>query len=165
MPTQNQITTRPDAQWDSSGKFSDQAVMKQLFSASPVFEEAMDPAKLREKAVELLLRGTVQNGYGFSSFSRDYSDAPDYGAVETGGEGKPASAYVPNPASPGPGSMNPADIPAAPEGYGTTHAEQWGNGAGTDVSPSASSNAMTSAESIHSSLEKGKSIYTVNKGN
>jgi len=50
-------------------------------------------------------------GYMFGTFNLNFPNAPDLDTVATGGEGLPASAYVPNPASPGPGSTQPADQP------------------------------------------------------
>lgn len=50
-------------------------------------------------------------GYMFGTFDLNFSNAPDFATVETGGEGLPASAFVPNPASPGPGSVQPQDQP------------------------------------------------------
>lgn len=50
-------------------------------------------------------------GYMFGTFDLNYSNTPDFDTVPTGGEGLPASAYVPNPASPGPGSVLPTDQP------------------------------------------------------
>ena len=60
---------------------------------------------------DLVVDGLVLNGNGINSFSRDYSEAPNILDVETGGGGKPASPFVPNLASPGPGSINPTDQP------------------------------------------------------
>lgn len=162
MPTQNQNSTRPDADWDSAGEFSNKAAMKELFSGSPVFTEEMSPENLRKIAVEKLLRGDVQNGYGFSSFSRDYNQdggPTDYSHPSDTSGGNPASAFVPNPASPTEGANNWSSIPAAPAGYGQEKTtDTWGVGDGTDLSPSSSSEAMSrEAASVHDNLIKGKS--------
>jgi hypothetical protein len=50
-------------------------------------------------------------GHMFGSFDLNFGSTPDLNTVETGGEGLPASPYVPNPASPGPGSVNASDQP------------------------------------------------------
>jgi hypothetical protein len=50
-------------------------------------------------------------GYMFGSFNLNFSNTPDLETVAVGGEGLPASPYVPNPASPGPGSVQPSDQP------------------------------------------------------
>jgi hypothetical protein len=56
--------------------------------------------------------GVVNDGgYAFGSFDLNFSGVPDLETVPVGGEGLPASPYVPNPASPGPGSTSPYDIP------------------------------------------------------
>ena len=170
MPTQNQNSTRPDADWDSKGKFSDKAAMKELFSGSPVFTEEMSPEELRKKAVELLLRGTVSNGYGFSSFSRDYDNGDnegptDYSQPSDTSGGNPASAHVPNPASPVDGANNYSSIPSAPDGYGQTIGDTWGTGEGASLSPKVSSDRMSaSTDNINSSLVKGKSPQSVSSG-
>lgn len=161
MPTQNQNSTRPDADWDSKGKFSNKAAMKELFSGSPVFTDEMSPEELRKNAVNLLLRGEVTGGYGFSSFSRDYNHnggPTDYAQPTDTSGGNPASAHVPNPASPVDGANNYSSIPEAPAGYGQTIGDTWGTGQGASLSPKASSDGMSATGSdIHSGLEKGKS--------
>ena len=73
-------------------------------------------------------------GYMFGTFSLNYPNSPDLDTVATGGEGLPASPYVPNPASPGPGSVQPADQPEY-TGVLPTKGEEYGFGLGS-VSPS-----------------------------
>ena len=60
---------------------------------------------------EEALQGTVVGGLGVNSFNRDFTDAPDISQVETGGGGLPASPYIPNLTSPGPGSVSATDQP------------------------------------------------------
>jgi len=50
-------------------------------------------------------------GYMFGTFDLNYPNSPDLETVSVGGEGLPSSPYVPNLASPGVGSTNPADQP------------------------------------------------------
>ncbi len=55
-------------------------------------------------------------GHGVDSYNRDFKGSsqnpvPNLNNVETGGGGLPASPFVPNLASPGPGSANAADQP------------------------------------------------------
>lgn len=170
MPTQNQNSTRPDADWDSKGSFSNKAAMKELFPGSPVFTEEMSPEELRKRAAELLLRGEIQNGYGFSSFSRDYNHdggPTDYSQPTDTSGGNPASAHVPNPASPTEGANNYSSIPAAPAGYGQGERDTWGTGDGAKLSPAAASEGMSRHEkgvSIHNNLVKGKSPQSVSSG-
>lgn len=80
--------------------------------------------------------GVVNDGgYFFGSYGLNFSDAPNLGDVETGGEGLPAGAYVPNPTSPGPGSVSPFDQ-APYSGLGIFPTQQYGSGLGSAVSPS-----------------------------
>lgn len=70
-------------------------------------------------------------GHTFSKVDMNYGDSPNLENVEIGGAGLPGSPYGPNPASPGEGSMNPADIPEPPENYNggkTSSAPFEGNG-------------------------------------
>lgn len=76
-------------------------------------------------------------GYTFGTFDLNFSNTPDLGTVATGGEGLPASAYVPNPASPGPGSVQPADQPEY-TGNIPERGNEYGSGIGS-MSPSDSS--------------------------
>jgi hypothetical protein len=79
--------------------------------------------------------GVVNDGgHMFGTYDLNFSSSPDLNTVETGGEGKPASAFVPNLTSPGPGSVYPSD---QPEYVGTLPAkgDEYGNGLGA-VSPS-----------------------------
>lgn len=79
-------------------------------------------------------------GYAFGSFDLNFSSAPDLASVATGGEGLPASAYVPNPASPGPGSVIPSDQPEY-TGVVPTRGDEYGSGIGSQ-SPSESSSKI-----------------------
>lgn len=116
----------------------------------------------------------------WSKFTRDYTGGaasdlttsqvpPTYADVPTGGGGLPASAWVPNPASPGAGKgADPLSIPAAPTGYGTIATNTLANneGAGSDAatrkSPSASSTDMGS--SADPTLTMGLSPASVTAG-
>lgn len=83
--------------------------------------------------------------WGFSpETTLDYvqNGAPAYEDVATGGGGLPASAWVPNPMSPGDPELSPANQAPAPEGYGSADKMKvnWGNGPGVvNMSPSVSS--------------------------
>ena len=78
-------------------------------------------------------------GHTFGTYDTSYSGAPDLNDVETGGGGLPASPYVPNVTSPGPGSINPTDMPAPPDGFGQRPSDTWGSGVGSQESPAISS--------------------------
>ena len=147
MANHVQITVEPDENQTASGSKANRAALKQLFSTAPYHN---DYTKDRVKALgqALLLDGEVNDmGHTFGTFNRDYAanGAPNYADVETGGAGLPASAWVPNPASPVGGPNNVTSIPEAPEGYGTTPADNWGTGSSVvDRSPHASSAAISS---------------------
>ena len=102
----------------------------------------------------LVTDGTVSDGFCFSSVSRDYSDAPDIRDVDTSSNNLP-SGWVPNPTSPGAGSLNPADKPSPPSGFGQTPVDNWGTGVGSKLQPSESSLQ-------HSQMEPG--TYVMGKG-
>ena len=78
-------------------------------------------------------------GHTFGTFDTNFGDAPNLDEVETGGGGLPATPFVPNPTSPGEGSMNATDQAEAPEGYGQSPSAQWGSGVGHELSPKNSS--------------------------
>jgi len=143
MPTHSQITVEPADNGASSaggdlGK-ANYAAINSMFASAP-YHADYTKEHVKELAQALLLDGSVNDGgHTFGTLNRDYTDAPDYADVEVGGAGLPASAWVPNPSSPTDGVNNPGSIPAAPNGYGTTPADNWGNGVGSQLSPAASS--------------------------
>jgi len=146
MPTHSQITVEIAENTTTSGSKSNQQALQSMFSATPYLNgNGYDAAAVKELAQAVLLDGVVNDGgHTFGTLNRDYVDAPDYGDVETGAAGLPASAWVPNPSSPTDGVNNPGSIPAAPDGYGTTPADNWGNGVGSQLSPAASSAQISS---------------------
>jgi len=116
------------------------------FPASPIHSGEMTDATIKAKFQELALDGPVNDGgHTFGTFNRDYVDAPDLATVETGGGGLPASPYVPNPVSPGPGTMDPTKQGEAPEGFGQEPNSQWGVGDGL-ASPKTTSEAISRAK-------------------
>jgi hypothetical protein len=121
--------------------------LSQVFPASPITEKEdqfASVAALKEFFEKKVLDGNVNDGgHTFGNFNRDYSDAPNIEEVETGPGGLPASPWVPNPASPGPGSMNPSDQPAPPEGFGESPNDQWGVGVGSQLNPQNSSEIIS----------------------
>lgn len=126
---------------------SDSASLASAFPASPIHNGTMDDDSIKDLAQSLLLDGIVNDGgHSFGEFDRDYTDAPVIADVETGGGGLPASPYVPNPSSPGPGSMNAADIPEAPDGFGAEPTDQFGPGVGSKLSPDQSSAAQSTGK-------------------
>jgi hypothetical protein len=122
--------------------------LQQTFPASPIHEKSDQFASiedLKEEFEKLVLDGEVNDeGHTFGTFVRDYADAPNIDDVETGAGGLPASPWVPNPTSPGPGSMNPTDQPAPPDGFGETPNDQYGVGVGSQLNPKNSSEIISS---------------------
>ena len=89
---------------------------------------------------ENVLDGIINDGgHTFGECSMNFADtlatpAPaSLGEAETGAGGWPASAWVPNPVSPGPGSVNPADQGDPPEGFGTVPSDTPGTGVGSQL--------------------------------
>jgi hypothetical protein len=79
-------------------------------------------------------------GYMFGTFNLNFPNAPDLETVDTGGEGRPSSPYTPNPASPGPGSVQPADQPEF-TGVIPEKGNEYGVGLGA-VSPSVTADGI-----------------------
>jgi len=119
--------------------------LKASFPDSPIYKGEITDEERRELFQELALDGVVQNGNGFSAFNRDYVGStkdpiPNINDVATGGGGLPASPYIPNLTSPGPGSLNYSDQPVfngiLPD---AERRGQFGTGLGGLVSPSETS--------------------------
>ena len=110
--------------------------LKGIFATSPLYTQAEssvegeDKLKLTEPDLKQWFLDHVVNGavpgsdgyYGFTeNYSKDFTGAgasvpggpPNYEDVKTGGGGLPATAFVPNPASPGEG--NGVNAEAKPE--------------------------------------------------
>ena len=79
----------------------------------------------------------------FSSIILRIKSPFDFSSSRSIGGGAPASAFVPNPSSPGEGSVDPTDQPAAPDGFGTTPSATPGAGVGSQLSPKAASAAVS----------------------
>lgn len=134
---------------------SDTATLQTMFPAAPGLVSgdlpSADTAAYKTAALALLLDGAVTENLQIGSYNRDYSSngAPDYADVPTGAGGLPASPWVPNPVSPGEGSINPADMGAPPAGFGTTPTNGAHAGSSTAVTaegrnPSTASSNMSS---------------------
>jgi len=148
MPKHKQVTVEAPVTERFMGR-SDTNQNKACFAASPIYMEEITDDERREAWQTMILDGPINDGgHTFGVHDPNYLEAPDPAAdVETGGGGLPASPFVPNPASPGPGSHNPADIPDPPEGFGQTPADTWGSGVGSQLSPKKSSE-RTSAHTL-----------------
>ena len=116
MAEQPQIIVQPPVPSEKAfGTRKDQN-LRSAFPASPIYRNKISDDE-RKKLFQIeALDGTVVNGHGLNSFSRDYigtsqDPVPNLDDVETGGGGLPASPFIPNLTSPGPGSISAADQP------------------------------------------------------
>lgn len=143
MPTHTQGMTEAVSSVRDLGS-SDTATVQASFPASPLYAGDITDDERKEQFQALVLDGQVNDeGHTFGTFERDYSGAPNYADVETGGGGLPGSPWAPNPVSPGPGSLNPADQADPPDGWGQTPGDGWGVGVGSQLAPDASSAAQS----------------------
>ena len=141
MPSHEQGTVTPVITTRDLGKSATND-LKSMYATSPLHNLERDD--IHSQFQELALDGvTNDGGHTFGEFNKDYSDAPDYDDVETGGSGAPASAFAPNPSSPGEGSVSPTSQPEAPAGFGTKPSDTPFAGVGSQLSPKASSAAIS----------------------
>ena len=124
---------------------SNSANLRAMFPNSPIYTND-DPISDDERleTYQALLDAEGVTGYGVVNFSMNYSNAPELQDVETGGEGKPATPFSPNPSSPGPGSHLAAD---QPEFQGTVKdietVSNFGTGLGGLTSPASTTNSIS----------------------
>ncbi len=184
------ITTRPDDDGVAIGGLGhrNKVNLESMFPGSPLVDPtyAADPvrniygAALLQGNAELTVgsttyvtpTGDIQGTAGYYGFSSDVNlnfgenDPPNYDAVPTAAEfpglGNPASAYVPNLTSPGPGSLDARDqAPFAgtlPDAF-TAATKQFGRGGGTTISPNNSSTAIAT-QTLATSLGRDYSYAT-----
>jgi hypothetical protein len=104
----------------------------------------MTPETIKTQFQDDVLDAVINDaGHTFGTFDTNFIDAPNLEEVETGAGGLPATPYVPNPSSPGEGSMNATDQPEAPDGYGQNPNSQWGSGVGHQLQPKNSSEKIS----------------------
>lgn len=152
MPTHNQNTV--DIPEGGNGKLggvkelsrSNTQSIAKSFPGSPIHSGALTRESIQAQFQEIVMDGEVLDGYCFSSFNRDYDKGPkgeqppEIASVDTGGGGKPGSPHLPNPVSPGAGSINPADQPDPPDDLESKKTSRPPYiGEGTDLDPMASS--------------------------
>ena len=144
MPTHTQQTVEYLTTVRSMGT-SDTTNLKSSFPASPIHAGEMTAESIKQQFQDEVIDGSVNDGgHTFGTFDRDYVDAPDMAEVATGGGGLPASPYVPNPVSPGPGSINATDQADPPSGFGQNPSQVPGSGVGSALTPKASSEQQSS---------------------
>ena len=139
---------------------SNQNAMSAIYAQSPCFDGSYSPEQVRAEGNKYLLGkdggaddwATATSHWGFSAETTQvYSQngAPSYADVDTGAGGAPSTAFTPNLVSPGPGSLNAADMAELPAEYHPTEKEQWGNGPGISaMSPSVSADRIQDAITI-----------------
>lgn len=143
-----------------------------MFATSPT-NGTTDETAFKNDALNLLLVGEIVDNQQVGNVNRDFASngAPNYADVEKGSGGKPASAWTPNPASPGEGNdVNYSAMPAPPEGFGinpTNDLASVGGGAATSEgrNPKTSSTRMAAAiKDGKLTLASGKSPATLAAG-
>jgi len=118
--------------------------LKACFASSPIHTGDLTADSIREQYQKDVLDGVINDGgHTFGTYDPNYVDAPDLTDVETGGGGLPASPYVPNPVSPGEGSIDPSDQAKAPDGFGSTPSATPFTGVGSQLSPKAAAEAIS----------------------
>lgn len=111
MPEQRQIMLEPPVPPDRPLGSSNPSNARAIFAASPIYKGELTDEERKAFYQQNVLDGTVSGGNGVNLFDPNFVDAPDLDEVEVGGGGLPATPYSPNVTSPGPGSINPADMP------------------------------------------------------
>jgi len=140
MAEQPQTIVQPAAPVDKPYGARNESNLQSIFGSSPLYTDYNSDEEVKALYQDTVLDSTVEAGLGFANFNTEYTanGAPNLDEVETGGAGKPATPYTPNPSSPGPGSTSAAD---QPEFAGTIpdSAPEFGSGLGGLVSPSTTS--------------------------
>lgn len=130
MPTARQITVDAVPTTYGLGS-SDSTSLKTMFPASPIYDSSLTRPIVEQMGNDGLIDGVVNDGGNWlGTFDRDYGDAPDQTQVPVGPAGLPSSPWTPNPASPGPGSANAADMPNPPLNFPPPADSGWGSGNG-----------------------------------
>jgi len=148
MAEVKQITVNPAAPDDKPFGARNEKNLQKSFSASPIYSNQIKDEERRLTYQRLAMDGNVQSGLGLNSFNRDFvgteqNPVPDLNDVKTGGNGLPASPFVPNPTSPGPGSIFPND--QAPfDGELPEAGVEFGSGLGGQTTPIETSQQIAS---------------------
>jgi len=140
MAEQPQTIVAPPPAADKPLGARNETNLQSAYGESPIYKGEITDDERKVEFEALALNGLVTDGLGMNSFQRDYdaNNPPDLEDVETGGQGKPATPYVPNPSSPGPGSISPNDVPEF-TGEIPDSAPEFGSGLGGTTSPSVTS--------------------------
>ena len=137
IPTERAFGTRSDTN------------LRSAYPASPIYSGDLTDNERKKTYQDLALDGEVFNGHGLNSFDRDFNGTsqnpvPNLEDVQTGGGGLPASPFIPNLTSPGPGSLSAADQPV----YNGTLPDpatnvEFGSGLGGLISPETTSKRIS----------------------
>ena len=139
MPTHKQTTVKETVTERNMGAAATND-LKTMFATSPMHSGEMSADSVKENYQKTVLDAVINDkGHTFGTFDVNYTDAPNMDDVETGGGGAPASPFVPNPSSPGEGSVSPTDQPKAPDGFGSEPSATPFSGVGSKLNPKDSS--------------------------
>ena len=120
MPSHNQNTVDYVSSEFAKGSTSGLSThgtenLQTAFPGSPIHSGELTKESVQALGNELLLGAIVNDGgHTFGEQDRDYTDAPDFANVPVGAGGLPSTAFTPNVAAPGEGSMNASDMPEGP---------------------------------------------------
>tara|TARA_B100000900_G_C20593934_1_gene722632 strand:+ start:1053 stop:1589 length:537 start_codon:yes stop_codon:yes gene_type:complete len=171
MAEQKQTIVQPAAAPNKAKGARNQSNLQSMFASSPIYLGDMSDEERKKSYQALCLDGDVNDsvevagvvvpggqGNGVNAYSRDFGEAPDISQVETGGGGLPASPYMPNITSPGPGSLNAANQPefngTLPDG---SNRSNFGSGLGGLAQPAETAKSI-SEQTILGAYISGKSF-------
>jgi len=156
MPSQNQIIVEPVQETGKDKGSRKETNLRSCFAASPIYKNEISNQERKELYQKEILDGTIVNGNGFPSVDMNFAEAPNFENVDTSVHNLP-SPYMPNPTSPGPGSVNAADKPAytgdVPD---PAFNIEFGSGLGGLVSPSETASQINQ-QGVLGSYISGKS--------
>lgn len=145
MAEQNQIIVTPNIAGNNKFGSRKEQNIRASFPESPIFKGEITDEERKQYYNDNVLSGEIIGGKGINKYNLDYkgttqNPVPNLEDVQTGGGGLPASPYMPNPTSPGPGSVSAADqAEYLGEIRDPDFINNWGSGLGGLVSPSQSS--------------------------
>jgi hypothetical protein len=164
MAEQNQIIVEPVVETGKAKGSRNQVNLVSCFPASPIYAAAGGISNDERKKTyqDLALDGKIVNGNGLNSFNLDFEGTtqnpiPNLADVDIAAHNLP-SPFMPNPTSPGPGSLNAADKPA----YTGTVPDmnfnvEFGSGKGGTVSPIETAGEISRQSVYLSSYISGRS--------
>lgn len=155
MAEQRQTIVTPPPAGSKAGSRKE-TTLRSCFASSPIHSGEMTDDERRKLYNQEALEGTVSGGNGLNSFDRDFTEAPDLEDVDTEGLNIP-SPYMPNPTSPGPGSINASDKPAFTGDVMDPDLNvEFGSGLGGLLSPANSAKEISKQDTLGSYIS-GKS--------